>query len=253
MNPEPISEHNDTFTHYEAAQLAQTLYGLHATAQNLPGEYDHNFHLTTDDGAELVLKVMHAERERAFVEMQCAVLAHLAERVPSLRLQRVCPTRNGEWLATVNTSDGTERLVWMLQYVPGDLFAKANPQTPEMLFSLGRLLGQVDAALADFAHPATQREMKWDLARAAWVKEYVPCIEDTSRCALIERLLQRYETHVAPQLSTLRKSIIHNDANDYNVIVNDAKIHPRSVISVIDFGDMLHTCTVFEVAIAAAY
>ncbi len=253
MNPESISEHKETFPNSKATHLAAELYGLTAAAQKLPGEYDHNFHLTTDNGAEYVLKVMRAGCERALIELQCQAVTHLAERVPSLHLQRGCPTLQGELLATVKTSDGAEHLVWLLQYVPGDLFAHANPHTPELLFSLGSLLGQVDAALADFSHPAAQREMKWDLARASWVKDFVDCIEDDARRALIERLLQRYETEVVPALPGLRKSVIHNDANDYNVIVNDAKSQPRAVISVIDFGDMLLTCTVFEVAIAAAY
>ncbi len=253
MNPEPISEPQASSSNITAARLAAELYGLKATAQKLPGEYDHNFHLTTDDGAEYVLKVMRAGCERALIDLQCQAFTHLAERAPSLQLQRVCPTLQGGLLATVKTDDGAEHLVWLLSYVPGDLLAKANPHTPEMLFSLGSLLGQMNAALADFSHPAANRAMKWDLARADWVKESLHCIEDSSRRALIERLLQQYETAVVPALPPLRKSVIHNDANDYNVIVNDAKASPREVISMIDFGDMLHTCTVFEVAIAAAY
>jgi 4-aminobutyrate aminotransferase-like enzyme/Ser/Thr protein kinase RdoA (MazF antagonist) len=245
MNQETSLNHN-------AERLAAELYELKAAAQLLPGEYDHNFHLTTDDGAEYVLKVMHAERERALIELQCHALAHLAERAPSLVLPRVCATRDGEWIATT-TAAGTEHLVWLLSYVPGALLAKVNPHTPELLFSLGKLLGQVDAAFADFTHPAAQREMKWDLACAGWVQDQLHCIEGESRRAMIEGLLHRYETEVVPTLPSLRKSVIHDDANDYNVIVNDAKTQPREVISVIDFGDMLHTCTVFEVAIAAAY
>ncbi|MBL8207055.1 MAG: aminotransferase class III-fold pyridoxal phosphate-dependent enzyme [Blastocatellia bacterium] len=251
MNPEPISK--PICQPADAVHLAAILYGLKVSAASLPGEYDYNFHLTADDDAEYVLKVMHPSRASALLALQCQALTHLAERAPALMLQRVCPTLSGELMTTAKTNDGTEHLVWLLQYVPGNLLAKANPQTPELLFSLGSLLGQIDAALDDFTHPAATREMKWDLARADWVKEYVHCIEDATRRALIERLLQRYDTHVVPSLPRLRKSIIHNDANDYNVIVNAAKTQPREVISVIDFGDMLHTCTVFEVAIAAAY
>jgi 4-aminobutyrate aminotransferase-like enzyme/Ser/Thr protein kinase RdoA (MazF antagonist) len=252
MNPEPISEYNPTFSNSEAARLAAELYGLTASAKRLPGEYDHNFHLTTNDGAEFVLKVMHAERERALIELQCHALAHLAKRAPALVLPRVCATQDGEWIATTS-ANGQEHFVWLLSYVPGALLAKVNPHTPELLVSLGQVLGQVNTALTDFNHSAAAREMKWDLARASWVKEYIHCIEDDAHCALIERLLQRYETEVVPALPTLRKSVIHNDANDYNVIINEAKARPREAISVIDFGDMLHTCTVFEVAIAAAY
>jgi Ser/Thr protein kinase RdoA (MazF antagonist) len=244
---------NHSFTEAEAERLAMQLYGLRGRACSLPGEFDDNFHFIADDRTEFVLKVMHADRERALLELQCEALVHLAKNSPSLLLPSVCPTQNGEWIVAVNDSYGTERLVWLLNYVPGVLFAEVNPHTPELLFSLGAFLGRIDASLEGFSHPAAQRELKWDLARAGWVKEHLDCIEGESRRAMITRLLHRYEAAVIPQLPTLRRSVIHNDANDYNVIVNDAKTQLRQVVSVIDFGDMLHTCTVFEVAIAAAY
>jgi 4-aminobutyrate aminotransferase-like enzyme/Ser/Thr protein kinase RdoA (MazF antagonist) len=244
---------NHGFTEAEAERLAMQLYGLRGRACSLPGEFDDNFHFIADDRTEFVLKVMHADRERALLELQCEALVHLAKNSPSLLLPSVCPTQNGEWIVAADDSYGTERLVWLLNYVPGVLFAEVNPHTPELLFSLGAFLGRIDASLEGFSHPAAQRELKWDLARAGWVKEHLDCIEGESRRAMITRLLHRYDSAVIPQLPTLRRSVIHNDANDYNVIVNDAKTQLRQVVSVIDFGDMLHTCTVFEVAIAAAY
>jgi len=47
----------------EAARIARELYGLKASAQALPGEYDDNFHLTSAEGQEHVLKVMHPARK----------------------------------------------------------------------------------------------------------------------------------------------------------------------------------------------
>ena len=105
MNPEPNSDPNNMFPNHEAVHLAAALYGLKTTAQKLPGEYDHNFHLTADNGAEYVLKVMRSGCERALIEMQCQALAHLAERASSLQLPRVFPTLKGESLATVKMDD----------------------------------------------------------------------------------------------------------------------------------------------------
>src|SRR5262249_27601752 len=62
-----------------------------------------------------------------------------------------------------------------------------------------------------------------------------------------------YEAEVVPLIPTLRKSVIYGDGNDYNVLVNDANVQPRTAVSVIDFGDMHHGLVVSEPAIAAAY
>src|SRR5690348_13802915 len=240
-------------TESEAVSLAREIFRLDVSAKPLPGEYDDNFRLTSAEGSEFVLKFMHPAREQSFVEMQCHALRHLAGRAPHLSLPRVCATPDGKAFAVATLSDGTKRLVWLLSYVPGTVLAKVNPHSPELLRSLGQFLGEMDAALLSFSHPSAHRELKWDLSRASWIRGYLHHIRDLSRRALVERFLAAYESEVVPALSSLRRSVIYGDANDYNVLVSPPWPHPRKVVSVIDFGDMHHGLTVSEVAIAAAY
>ena len=49
-------------------------------------------------------------------------------------------------------------------------------------------------------------------------------------------------------LDHLRKSVIHGDANDYNVLVDG-----NEVVGLIDFGDIVYSYTVGDLAIAVAY
>jgi 4-aminobutyrate aminotransferase-like enzyme/Ser/Thr protein kinase RdoA (MazF antagonist) len=240
-------------TESEAARLASELFNLNVSAKSLPGEYDDNFHLTSAHGQAFVLKVMHPARDTPFVEMQCQALQHLAKRAPHLALPRVCTTAAGEAFAWGKLPDGSQRLLWLLTYVAGSVLAKANPHSLELLRSLGQFLGEMDAALTDFSHPAVYRDLKWDLSHAAWIRDYLPHIADIGRRALVERFLRMYETEVLPALSSLRHSVVYGDANDYNVLVSAPWPQPRKVVSVIDFGDMHHGLTVSEVAIASAY
>jgi 4-aminobutyrate aminotransferase-like enzyme/Ser/Thr protein kinase RdoA (MazF antagonist)/murein DD-endopeptidase MepM/ murein hydrolase activator NlpD len=237
----------------EAVRIAGELYGLAASAQTLPGEYDDNFHLTGADGQELVLKVMHPARERSFVDLQCLALRHLAQRAPHLTLPRVLPDRDGELFSAVTIADGSTRLVWLLTFVKGTVLAKVRPHSPDLLSDLGRFLGEMDVALHSFSHPAAHRELKWDSSRAAWIKNYVQHIVDAKGRALVEKFLALYESEVLPALPRLRRGVIYGDANDYNVVVSDPWPQPRKVTSVIDFGDMHDGLIVSEPAIAAAY
>jgi 4-aminobutyrate aminotransferase-like enzyme/Ser/Thr protein kinase RdoA (MazF antagonist) len=237
---------------WEAVRLARELYGLEAEARALPGEYDANFHLTTGDGPGFVLKAMHPGRERGLVELQCAALRHLSARAPHLALPRVHPATRGDAVVSAEVGGGT-RLVWMLTYVPGTVLAKARPHSPELLESLGRLLGEMDGALEDFSHPEAERELKWDLVRAGWIRGHLDEIDSPARRALVERFLTLYETAVVPSLPRLRRSVIHGDANDHNAIAGDARAWPRKIVSVVDFGDMHRGLVVAEPAVAAAY
>jgi len=240
-------------TEAEAARLAREVYGLGAAARALPGEYDDNFHLTAADGNAFVQKVMHPARETSFIDLQCKALVHLAERAPQLPLPRVLPNRSGEFFSEITTTDGSKRLVWLLSFLQGTVLAEVRPHAPELLRDLGRFLGEMDAVLQSFEHPAAHRELKWDSSRAGWIKEYIPEIEGAERRSLVEKFVELYEDEVVPRLPRLRRSVIYGDANDYNVLVSDPWPQPRKVAGVIDFGDMHHGLTVSEAAIAAAY
>jgi 4-aminobutyrate aminotransferase-like enzyme/Ser/Thr protein kinase RdoA (MazF antagonist) len=237
----------------DASRIALELYGLEVTARSLPGEYDNNFHLFTSDSRAFVLKIMHPAREDSFVDMQCRALAHLAKHAPHLALPRVIPTPQGQLFSRLKTEDGSSRLVWLLTFLPGMTLAEANPHSPELLTSLGTLLAEIDSALLDFSHPATLGELKWDLSRSLWARDYLPSIHNPQRRALAEQFLTLFETEALPRFPYLRRSVIYGDANDHNALVSPPWPQPRRVLSVIDFGDMHTSYSVAEPAIAAAY
>ena len=196
---------------------------------------------------------MHPAREASFVDMQCQALRHLAERCPHITLPRVIPAKNGELFSSVVASDGSARLAWLLTFVPGIMLAKVRPHSPELLRSIGKLLGEMDAALESFSHPTARRDLKWDLSKAGWIEGHLSAIADGAKRNLVEKVLAMYQSEALPALSDLRRSVIYGDANDHNILVNEVWAQPRKAISVIDFGDMHLGVSVSEVAIAAAY
>jgi 4-aminobutyrate aminotransferase-like enzyme/Ser/Thr protein kinase RdoA (MazF antagonist) len=248
-----IKHHSPAFSVQEAENFASRLYGLHASARLLTGEHDQNFYLRTDTGQEFVLKIAHAQEQEEILDLQNQALAHLATRAPSLMLPRVCPTTDGKLIATIEGTAGNTHFVRLLTYVPGTHLAQTNPHTPELLYSLGSTVGALDCTLFDFTHPAAHRTLKWDLQHAGWIRDYLQYIAQSERHQIVERFLRQFEQEVAPRLPLLRASVIHNDGNDYNVLVNNSSIAPRQVVSILDFGDMVYTATICGLAIAATY
>jgi len=234
----------------EAARIVRELFSLDTTAGPLPGEYDDNFHLQTSDGRAFVLKIMHPARESSFVDMQCRALAHLALRAPHLALPRVISSSRGELFSRLTVADESDRLIWLLTFLPGKTLAETAPHSPALLASLGRLLAEMDSALLDFSHPATKRELKWDISRSLWARQYLPFIPDLHRRALLQHFFDLFAEEALPVLHRLRRSIIYGDANDHNALVS---AEAQEVVSVIDFGDMHTAPLVAEPAVAAAY
>jgi 4-aminobutyrate aminotransferase-like enzyme/Ser/Thr protein kinase RdoA (MazF antagonist) len=237
----------------DAARLACELYGLEAQACPLPSEYDDNFRLELPDGTARVLKVMHPMRDAGFVDMQCAALRTLAEKDPGLPVPRVVPGRDGRPWSTTALADGATRLVWMLSHLVGRPIAAVRPVTPGLLEELGGALARLDLALDGFSHPAARRELKWDFARAGWIRGRLDALRDPRRRTLVERGLARYDAEVVPALPRLRRSVVYADANEHNVLVRVERGRPPRLAGLIDFGDMIETATVAEVAVAAAY
>ncbi len=237
------------FEEGDAVRLARELYGLDATARPLPSERDQNFRLSSDSG-EFVLKVSgEAERPEA-LDLQNLALAWLAERAPHLPVPRLVRASSN-----AGTLEADGRLVRLVTFLPGTMLADAKPRPPRLLRSIGRFLGTLDRALEGFRHRAASgRDLVWDPGRAlAVIATHRDAIRDASRRALVERFVEDYEKIVRPLAPLLPTSVIHNDANDYNVLVGDPVPGDRAVAGLLDFGDMLETWTVCEAAVAIAY
>ena len=238
----------EAFDERQARELAEREYDIQGSASLLDGERDRNFRIDSEDRS-YVLKIAPFEDSRAELELQAEVLEFLAVRALTLEVPRLVRTRGGERLFQISIS-GESHLGRLVTYLPGRLYARVADSPPALRGSLGRGLGELDGALAQFSHPAARRVLPWDLARARDMLRLAPGVRPDSLGLQVEEQLHRFCTVVEPVLPELRSSVIHNDANDYNLLVADDE---ERVSGIIDFGDMVETATICELAIAIAY
>jgi 4-aminobutyrate aminotransferase-like enzyme/Ser/Thr protein kinase RdoA (MazF antagonist) len=240
-----------TITTDTARDIAKTWFGYTATVTALPGEIDLNFFLETSSGEKLILKIAHAGEQRANLELQNAVINHISGNDQGLQTSRVKKSLDGSEILELDIEGTGKRFVRLLTWIDGRVFAKANPHSPLLLRRLGEMCGTLSFVLHDFDHPAAHRFIKWDPARAEWVKPHLAKFSGERR-ALLDYFYQLFEEEVVPVFPELRMSVNYNDANDYNVLVSQDPQDP-TVPGVIDFGDVVHTHTINELAIAIAY
>ena len=238
----------------DASRLAKDFYGLVARAHPLPSERDQNFRLECESGEEFVLKLANSRAEAAVLDLEQKAMERIAARSRAAICPRVRSTLSGAQIMPVRGDDGESYLMRLVTYLPGVPLAKVRPHPPELLRDLGRLLGAVSKALDGFSHPAADRELDWDLKNAcAVVQRHEEDIADPGRRGLAQQLVSEHERSVLPVLPRLRKSVIHNDGNDHNILVHQSSSADRRSLSIIDFGDMVHSCTVYELAVCVAY
>lgn len=249
-----ILERAPGFGPEQAEALAAERWGVAATASPLPSERDQNFLLETAAGERFVLKFANAAEDPALLEAQGLALQRLAATGLCPRLVRSLAGRDVEAVAAPS---GERQLVRLATYLPGTPMGNVRRRTPGLLEEVGRCVGRVDAALQGFEHPALRRDFHWDLARGLEVVHArLLLVADAELAALIRELAGALERHAAWRLEGLRRSVIHNDANDFNVLVGGgAELWDRGqhVAGLIDLGDMVESWTVADLAVAIAY
>jgi len=229
----------------DAVECAAELYDLRVSASTLPSERDQNFLLRTASGDQFVLKIANSEEAIDFLQLQNQLIRFLTTARVDLEFPELIPTKTGEDIAAITTADSQKHFVRLLTWLDGVCFAEINHVDRKLLASLGRALAQMDAALDGFSHQAAHRDFLWDLRNTA-ARDLSGLLPDDRR-RLVERFFAEWEK---VDWGSLRFSIIHNDANDYNILVNEPE---HRVKAIIDYGDVVHSATICNLAVALAY
>ncbi|MHA1962445.1 MAG: aminotransferase class III-fold pyridoxal phosphate-dependent enzyme [Candidatus Thorarchaeota archaeon] len=241
------------FADTDAQRIALELFGIEGSISELPSERDRNFYFKKGPD-EYVLKIAATSEVKENLEFQNSAMAHLASKSTAVPCPQVMLSKSGHEILSAEDSEGNSHFVRMLTYLPGKVLAKVNPHSPELLEELGSFMGQLSSSLADFSHPATHRQFYWDLKNAeSAINQYKERIQDERKSSIVEYFLQEFKSNVIPQLPNLRTSVLQNDGNDYNIIVNESQYTKSRTFGIIDFGDMVYSNTIFELAIVTAY
>ncbi|HET7031298.1 MAG TPA: phosphotransferase [Candidatus Limnocylindrales bacterium] len=234
-----------------AAAILSSIWGVEGELRPLPGERDRNFAVRIDGADAYVLKIANRAEDPAFLDLQHSALGILA--AAGVPCQRAMAALDGRTVATWSPpASAGPSPVRLLTWLPGVPLADVPPASREraLLEDLGATMGRTARALSRFDHPAASRAFHWDARRGLDVIDaHAAAVRDPERAALLRRWRVRLEP-LRRVLPTLRESVIHNDANDHNVLVAADR---RRISGLLDLGDAIRSVTVNELAVAAAY
>ncbi|QPC94355.1 phosphotransferase [Mesorhizobium sp. INR15] len=234
----------------DALAILRQHYGLGGSAQSLPGERDHNFHVRTESDGEFVLKISHPAEEAGFTDFQNKALEHIALVDPTLPVPALHKSLRGEAQFAVPVDGSAPRIIRLVTYLPGQLLSRA-PASEAQDRNLGIFQARLTRALRGFFHPGAGSDLLWDIRKVAKTRPMMVHIADPRRRAMVERAIDAFEQHAAPVIPGLRAQIVHNDMNSYNVVMDASQ--PELVSGVLDFGDMIHSPLICDLAIGAVY
>ena len=211
----------------------------------LPGYDTENFLGSCDNSRYIIKKYPYTKHIINQINSENNLLAHL--NLKNSIYPNPIKNKNGEYFEIYNSGKNTY-VVRLLSFLNGTFLGDIN-QTKKILESLGSFTAEMNKAILDYEDLyISSRVWQWDIQHIHLNKKFIKDIESFRDRKLVNYFLQQFDEVVIPMLPSLRKSIIHNDLNEWNILCND-----KGVTGVIDFGDIAHTQLVNEVAIAMTY
>jgi 4-aminobutyrate aminotransferase-like enzyme len=245
--PDPLVTTPPAFEEQAARRILRDGFGLEASLTPLAAERDQNFRVDVADGRRFLFKISNPADDRSIVEMQTAALRHIERVDPGLPVMRALPTTAGDPWVEVPGPDSQAYPVRLFTFLPGRV-TPATALTTRAIWSFGQITARLGRALRGFFHPAADYEIQWDITHAPKLRPLLTHLCDGARKAQVERVLDRFETRVAPVLPGLRAQVIHGDMSLDNVLLGD----DLRVSGIVDFGDMTHAALVCDLAVAVA-
>ncbi|XP_038073828.1 uncharacterized protein LOC119741939 [Patiria miniata] len=296
-----IAKITPTLSSKDVKRLLQKLYSVQTQDVRNIREFiaydDQNFYVllgggdsaTRVGGQEFVLKVINSEdsADRVAFDMQVAVLRFLTDKgfccaTPVANVQGGFLSLEKMYMnSRGGDCDDQKRcgyfLVFLLTFISGQTISKVSPVPEQLCYDVGVKMAQMDRLLWDFQDiPDSFKDRAssfiWAMESLPRVRNHLDEVKDARRRELAESVFKTFEEEVSPEISTLRKCIIHSDYNDDNILVTKTSSDLRSpesktnngdpspptkrtksepmygITGVIDFSDIVYSCLVFEIA-----
>ena len=227
----------------ELKSFLEKTYGVGGNIKKLSGYDDLNYLVYVNKEPLYILKISKGKDQKLFLEAQQNIL-RILNKLDMYAFPQVKTDLKGFHFPVYNKKD----IARVLTYIPGKFLAEVS-KSEEMYFAFGQFLGRMDQLLFKHEDPVIQsRHIQWDIQYFPEFRQNLKYIPDFNLKKLIHYFILQFNECVVPHLTDIRKSIIHNDANDWNVLVKG-----KTIKGIIDFGDMVYTHTVNEIAIACTY
>lgn len=229
----------------QAQALLRARYGIQGQLQRFVTEKDDTFFVACEDGQRFVAKLSNPDEEAEGISLEVDAMDHIATSDPELPVPRVVRTLDGARWFEHRDDYGQARKVRLLTFISGTLMENVSLSSAERELA-GNAAARLRLALEDFAHPCEDRELPWDIKHLPRLACLIDHVEGSQRKAVrtcIERFLD-----LERELSTCRSQVLHNDFTSSNVLV--APGQPNFVAGVIDFGDIVKTYVVADLAVA---
>ena len=235
---------------HRALALASEHYGITGPIKALTGERDLNFLVALPGGANGVLKVVNPAEPLEETSFQIEVLRHTAKKSICVPTPQHISALSGRDFLQVTDDSGAICRMRVYRYLEGRPLQRTVNSAAHR-HALGRALAEFDLALADFQHPAAERDFLWNVMQLGKLAPLVCHVRDVELRRITGEFIAVFDAHIHAALACLRHQVIHNDLSQSNYLVSVSD--ENRIAGILDFGDMAYAPLICDLGIAASY
>jgi len=225
-------------------------FNLNAKAKRLNGEIDCNYLISIKD-EYYYLKIYPAGTSPKFVNYQIKILDYLEKNSETNFYPRNIKNNQNKKTGVFEDNTGQTRIFRLNSWTNGRLWSNVNPVNKKLRNNLGQSAGRLTRELKNFKISKFQINTDWDLAKSLWTIDYLDLFKNIKQKKIIKYFQKSFLKNIEGY-NKLRKSFIHNDINDNNIIISNDISSPK-IIGIIDFGDTIYSQTINDLAITCVY
>ena len=231
-------------------KLVEEYYGIKGNVTKLDSELDLNFKISAND-SQYFLKIYNQSIDIEFAKFQENIFNKLDKTLEKKVYPKQLLNTKGNAISSFYDKNNKKRFFRLNSWIDGRLWSEANPITNTLRKKLGRSAGKLTKSLESLKIIDSNYNTDWDLAKSLWTVNYLKLFNTKKKLKVIQYFQDCFLNDLA-SYQTLRKSFIHNDINDHNIIISKKLVNP-DVKGIIDFGDTLKSQTINDLAVTCTY
>lgn len=240
----PVDPANPALSADQMRSILVDAWGVDGELTSLGSMQDQNFRVSRQDGSQAVAKIAGLHTLSDSVELQNAAMRHVAARRNGFISPEPIDSRDGS-----GSVDAAGHRIRLLTWVEGIPLSERGYLGPADLYQLGALAGRVSLALDGLDHPALRSSNAWDVRVAARVLAESRAHLPAAWAPYLDGAIAAFEAVGVD--AALPEAIVHGDLTPVNAVClpNDELRSPP--VGVLDFGDIMHTWRIGDVAACA--
>ena len=167
------------------------------------------------------------------MDVQIRALKHILVKAPNAPVPRILNSLTSSNSETVHDQNGKDRLIWVIDHLPGQCYAECSVKTETLAHKLGQVLATTAKALSDFHDDHLKRDFKWNLMQGDWIRDHLDAVRDDNRRKLFSDILAEFTRRKAALNTLICKSFTM--MRTITIFWSGNAFRPREISGLIDW------------------